>query len=76
MASGVGFRIKAEETRRRAERAPDAVTRRELQKLAAAYLDLADRADRGPIQQQQQPQQKQSQPKTATEDGTEYRPES
>jgi hypothetical protein len=73
MASGVGFRIKAEEARRRAEGAPDAVTRRELEKLAAAYLDLADRADRGPVQQQ--PQQKQSQPKTPTEEGTEYRPE-
>jgi hypothetical protein len=75
MASGVGFRIKAEEARRRAERAPDAVTRQELQKLATAYLDLADRADRGPVQQQPQQQRKQAQPKTATEDGTEYRHE-
>ena len=77
MSSGVGFRITAEEARRRAEQAADAVTRRELHKLAAAYLDLADRADRAPVQQQQQPpQQKQTQPKTETEGGTEYRPES
>jgi hypothetical protein len=74
MSSGVGFRIKAEEARRRAEQAADAVTRRELHKLAAAYLDLADRADRAPVQQQQQPQQKQTQPNTATEEGTEHRP--
>jgi molecular chaperone GrpE (heat shock protein) len=70
MGAGVGFRIKAEEARRRAERALDPMARRELQKLAAAYLDLADRADRGAVQQQQQ-----KQPKTATEGGTEYRPE-
>lgn len=79
MVSGVGFRIKAEQARRRADRAADAVTRRELHKLAAAHLDLADRADRadrGPVQQQQQPQQKQAQPKAETEGGTEYRPES
>jgi hypothetical protein len=75
MASGVGFRIKAEEARRRAERAPDAVTRQELHKLAAAYLDLADRADRGPVQQQQQPQKNQTKPKPATENGTQSRTE-
>ncbi len=73
MGAGVGFRIKAEEARRRAERALDPMARRELQKLAAAYLDLADRADRGPAQQQQ-PQRQQAQPKNATERGTEYRP--
>jgi hypothetical protein len=71
MGAGVGFRIKAEEARRRAERALDPMARRELQKLAAAYLDLADRADRGAVQQQQ----KHSQPKNGTEGGTEYRPE-
>jgi hypothetical protein len=74
MGAGVGFRIKAEEARRRAEQAADPIARRELQKLAAAYLDLADRADRGPVQHQVQ-QQQQKQPNTATEEGTEYRPE-